>query len=168
MYAASSRKRSHSIQPLSLTQNYRNVQLTSYKYLGVVLAADLSWSPHLQQMCNKTRKLIILSLQEFLQALKSHYLTQALYTSPSFVSSLSACAAELWDAHHSKNIKMYKSAPIKYALKLKSQLYSIQLACIYIYNYITCGKNMMVVLTGHLSSSVYIADLMFENFTYSH
>ena len=42
-------------------------RVQSYKYLGVTLTSNMSWSPHINICCNKTRKLIGLLCRRFYQ-----------------------------------------------------------------------------------------------------
>ena len=53
------RKRSNSIPPPPLYLNSTKLmQVTNYKYLGVIITNTLSWQPHIVATCKKTRKLI--------------------------------------------------------------------------------------------------------------
>ena len=54
------RKRSH-----SLVDGTALIRVYEYKYLGVVITSDLSWRPHITNMCNKARKLIGLLYRRF-------------------------------------------------------------------------------------------------------
>ena len=42
-------------------------RVSSYKYLGVTISSDLSWSPHTTNCCNKTRRLTRLLYRRFYQ-----------------------------------------------------------------------------------------------------
>ena len=64
-----SRKRAHSLTPPSLyVDGTALLQVSEYKYLGVVITSNLSWRPHITNMCNKTRKLIGLLYRRFYQS----------------------------------------------------------------------------------------------------
>ena len=57
-------------QPLSLSlggSDSAPEQVQSFKYLGVLISSSLSWSPHIDTVCTKARKLLGL-LQEILRA----------------------------------------------------------------------------------------------------
>ena len=59
-YMLISRKKIHTLAPPSLTiDGIPLTQVMGYKYLGVTIASDLSWKPHITKLCNKTRKIII-------------------------------------------------------------------------------------------------------------
>jgi len=45
--------------------SYVYICVQSYKYLGVVITSDLSWSEHVQSICNKCRKLVDLLYRQF-------------------------------------------------------------------------------------------------------
>ena len=65
-YLFISRKRSQSIQPPSLTVDSNPLkQVQSYKYLGVLITVDLTWSAHLQVISTKTRKLLGIIYRRF-------------------------------------------------------------------------------------------------------
>ena len=58
------RSRSHQCPQLFLAgQPLECVQ--SYKYLGVIITSNLSWSEHIQSICNKSRKLVGLLYRQF-------------------------------------------------------------------------------------------------------
>ena len=83
-----SRKRAHSSTPPNLyVSGTALLQVSEYKYLGVVITSDLSWRPHITNMCNKTRKLIGLLYRRFYQSSNSSILLK-LYLS--FLSVLKA------------------------------------------------------------------------------
>ena len=42
-------------------------EVNSYKYLGILLSSDLSWSQHIQSICGKARKLTGLIYRRFYQ-----------------------------------------------------------------------------------------------------
>jgi len=53
------RKRANSLPPPFLTLNGIVLsRVSSYKYLGVTISSDLSWSPHVTNCCNKTHRLM--------------------------------------------------------------------------------------------------------------
>ena len=63
-----SRKRLNMITPPQIILNGVVLdRVQSYKYLGITLTSNLSWSPHISVCCNKTRKLIGLLYRRFYQ-----------------------------------------------------------------------------------------------------
>ena len=39
--------------------------VSSFKYLGVILCSNLSWSPHIKSVCNKSRKVLGVIFRHF-------------------------------------------------------------------------------------------------------
>ena len=63
-----SQKRVYSLPPPSLLLNGQVLtQVNEYKYLGITITSNMSWSSHITNVCNKTRRQII---QTFLSELK--------------------------------------------------------------------------------------------------
>ena len=61
-----SKKRTRSIQPPNLTLNDETLEhVSTYKYLGITFTTDLSWHPHITNICSKTRRLIGLLYRRF-------------------------------------------------------------------------------------------------------
>ena len=55
-----------SLPPLFLNNN-RLECVSSYKYLGVLLCSNLSWSPHIKSVCSKSRKVLGTIFRHFYQ-----------------------------------------------------------------------------------------------------
>ena len=55
-------------------------QVDVYKYLGILLSKDLSWSPHVDGICSKARKILSLLYRRFYKFSNSGTIRQ-LYTS---------------------------------------------------------------------------------------
>ena len=63
-----SKKKSKSLPPPQLTLDGTILKrVKCYKYLGITLTSDLSWTPHIANCCNKTRRLIGLLYRRFQQ-----------------------------------------------------------------------------------------------------
>ena len=61
-----SRKKKPITPQRALTLNNGNLeQVESYKYLGLLLTADLSWSPHISSICLKARRILGLIYRRF-------------------------------------------------------------------------------------------------------
>ena len=61
-----SRKRVHSVPSVTLTVDGTPLTLVSeYKYLGVTITSNLSWNVHINNICNKTRRLVGMFYRKF-------------------------------------------------------------------------------------------------------
>ena len=61
-----SRKGIHSI-PCPVLMLNGSVRVNSYQYLGVFISADLMWSTHIENICNRTRRLTEILHRQFYQ-----------------------------------------------------------------------------------------------------
>ena len=110
-----SRKRAHSSTPPNLyVSGTALLQVSEYKYLGVVITSDLSWRPHITNMCNKTRKLIGLLYRRFYQSSNSSILLK-LYLS--FVRPHLEFSSAVWSPHLKGEVEAVEKVQ-KYALKV--------------------------------------------------
>ena len=90
-------------------------QVQSYKYLGVIITSDLSWSVHIQSICLKSRRLVGLLYRQFYDNANSNTLRQFYL---SCIRPHLEYACTVWDPHLAKEIcywKMCKSLLAKYA-----------------------------------------------------
>ena len=114
-YLFISRKRSQLIQPPSLTVDSNPLKrVQSYKYLGVLITADLTWSTHLQVISTKTRKLLSMFYRRFYSNSTSSTMLK-LYKS--FIRPNLEYAAVLWNVYHSKDVAMLENVQ-KFALRI--------------------------------------------------
>ena len=72
-----------------------------FKYLGVTFSLDASWTPHINTICLKTRKLVGMLFQKFYCHTDSHSLLK-LYQST--VRTHLEYASSVWDPYLKKNI----------------------------------------------------------------
>ena len=80
-YMIVSRKRAPLLPETTLKWNNQVLeQVDMYKYLGILIIKDLSWSPHIDTICSKARKILDLLYRRFYQSCSSDALRQ-LYTS---------------------------------------------------------------------------------------
>ena len=90
-------KKANSLPPPLLILNGTVLsQVSSYKYLGVTFTSNLSWTPHITNCCNKTRRLIGLLYRRFYQHTNPSSLLK-LYRS--FFRSHLEYASIVWNPH---------------------------------------------------------------------
>ena len=114
-YLFLSRRNLNSIPPPCLTMNGSHMtRVTSYKYLGVQITANLMWSEHINKICNKTRKLIGILYRSFYShstpgtMLKLH---------SSFIQPHLEYATAVWDPFLRKDIELLEGVQ-KFGLKV--------------------------------------------------
>ena len=91
----------------------------SYKYIGVVINSNLSWSPHISSVCSKSLKILGYIFCNFYR-FSSPISLFTLYSSL-VLPHLSYCSS-LWDPHTKSDIKRLKSIQ-KFALRICSKQY---------------------------------------------
>ena len=107
------RSRTHQCPQLYLAgQPLECVQ--SYKYLGVIITSNLSWSEHIQSICNKSRKLVGLLYRQFYQNADSDILRQFYL---SCIRPHLEYACTVWDPYLAKE-KALLEAVQKFACKV--------------------------------------------------
>ena len=111
-----SRKRSRSNAPPPLFLNQQPLEFVqSCKYLGVVVSSNLSWSPHIQHICSKARKI----------------LGQLYRNIAKFTTLFSNCiwhlvrphleyAAQVWSPYRVKDIQLLAKVCLTYLLSMLS------------------------------------------------
>ena len=101
-YMVISRLRNRAIEPPSLMLNDQQVErVAQYKYLGVTITDDLSWTAHVNIIASKARKLTGLLYRQFYRWSSSPALLK-LYTT--LVRPHLEYAAPVWNPHLSKDI----------------------------------------------------------------
>ena len=113
-----SRKRSHYVPTTPLSLNGCILEkVPSFKYLGMMISSDLSWSEHIQRACGKARKIIGLLYRRYYHHADSRTLLQ-LYVS--LVRPHVEYAAPVWDPHLAQDINMLENVQ-KFGLRVCSK-----------------------------------------------
>lgn len=116
-----SRKRSPPMPAHSLTLNGQALQqVDSYKYLGVLLSRDLSWSPHIDSVCSKARKILGLLYRRLFTSCSP---TSTLQLYRSLVRPHLEYACQVWSPHTAKAIGNLEGVQ-KFALKMVTRSWS--------------------------------------------
>ena len=97
-----SRKRNLSYPPQFLLNKVPLEQVETFKYLGVLISSDLSWSKHVDSICAKGKKLIGLLYRRFSSNVCSERLLEMYKT---LVRPHLEYAAPVWDPHFFKGHK---------------------------------------------------------------
>ena len=109
-----SRKRNFSYPPQFLLNKVPLEQVETFKYLGVLISSDLSWSKHVDSICAKGKKLIGLLYRRFSSNVCSERLLEMYKT---LVRPHLEYAAPVWDPHLLKDINSVENVQ-KYGLKM--------------------------------------------------
>ena len=91
-------------------------RVSSYKYLGVIICDDLSWSPHIDRITSKTRQLIGMLYRRFYKWSSSRALLQ-LYLSFIRPHLEYAVHAQVWSPYLHKDMQKLELVQ-KFALKV--------------------------------------------------
>jgi len=78
-YMTVSRKRKQTNIPPIFLEGSPLERVDTFKYLGVILSSDLSWTPHVESVCTKAKKLLGLLYRRFYNSAASATLLK-LYT----------------------------------------------------------------------------------------
>ena len=89
-------------------------KVSLYKYLGVTITKDLSWSTHIDQISSKAHRIIGLIYRQF-YTWSSHSTLLQLYTS--LVRPHLEYATQVWNPYLIKDIQKLESVQ-KFALKM--------------------------------------------------
>ena len=109
-----SRKR-NAVEPPQLVLNGAPLeQVETFKYLGVLLSSNLSWSAHIDSICTKARKLTGLLYRRFYGNMDHHSLLE-LYSV--LIRPHLEYAAPIWDPHLIKDTTKLENVQ-KFALKM--------------------------------------------------
>ena len=114
-----SRKRTRLEPPPLLINGHALEQVECFKYLGLLLASDLSWSPHIETACSKARKLLGMIYRRFSEHSSPDTL---LHLYESMVRPHLEYASQVWDPYLQKDIKLLEGVQ-KFALRVCSKIY---------------------------------------------
>ena len=110
-----SRKKKHSMPNFTISLNGLPLEtITTFKYLGVLLSSDLSWSSHVHKICSKARQLLGLIYRRFYRHSNEQTLRQ-LYIS--LVLPHLEYASSVWSPHLQKDIALLEKTQ-HFAVKL--------------------------------------------------
>ena len=112
-----SRKR-HPLQPIQpLLLNGEVLEIVdTYKYLGILLTHDLSWSPHISAVCAKARRILGLIYRRFFGSTDQDAIKQ-LYIS--LVRPHLEYGSQVWDPHLTKDKALLENV----------QMFACRIAC---------------------------------------
>ena len=116
-YMTISRKRAKVLPPTINLNGIPLDRVTEFKYLGVLITADLSWTAHINMICTKARRLVGMLYRQFYQDADTTTLKQ-LYVSNIRPHLEYAC--QVWDPYLQKDIGMLESVQ-KFALRVCSK-----------------------------------------------
>ena len=89
-------------------------KVTSYKYLGVTITSNLSWSPHIDNICSKARRLVGMLYRHFYTNSSPQTLLK-LYLS--FIRPRLEYSSAVWNPHLKKDIEAIENVQ-KFAVRV--------------------------------------------------
>jgi len=121
-YMRISRKKKCSISAPSFFLNGCPLEeVPTFKYLGIIISSDLSWSQHIRGICSKARKIIGMLYRRYYQYADSSTLLK-LYTF--LVRPHVEYAAPVWDPSTVQDIQHLESVQ-KFALRVSSKQWDL-------------------------------------------
>ena len=100
-YITISQKRAKELPPTINLNGIPLDRVTEFKYLGILITADLSWTAHINVICTKARRLVGMLYRQFYQDVDTSTLKQ-LYVSNIRPHLEYAC--QVWDPYLQKDI----------------------------------------------------------------
>ena len=101
-----SRKRTSSDSPVLYVSGSALERVSTYKYLGIVISADLTWGNHIKGIATKTRKKIGLLYRRFYKHAQKDTL-RALYVA--LIRPHLEYGIPVWDPHLQKDINVLEA-----------------------------------------------------------
>ena len=95
-------------------------QVQTFKYLGVLISSSLSWSPHVEAVCTKARKLLGLVYRRFYGLLNTRCMIEIYKT---LIRPHLEYAASVWAPHLARDIAKLEGVQ-KFALRMASHNWS--------------------------------------------
>ena len=113
-----SRKRNPTVSVPNLLLNGLPLQIVnSYKYLGFIISSDLSWSNHIEYICNKAKRMLGILYRQFSSNSNETALIRLYLT---LVRPLLEYGAEVWHPHLIKDTLALENVQ-KLALRICSK-----------------------------------------------
>ena len=110
--------RKRNSNPSTMSLNHIPLEMVyQYKYLGVTLSSDLSWSAHIKEICAKGRKLLGLLYRQFSNNTDPNVLAK-LYVA--LVRPHLEYGAQVWNPHSAKDVDNLEKIQ-KFALRICSK-----------------------------------------------
>ena len=118
-----SRKRPHCCNPPDLLLDDLILErVKCFKYLGVILTSDFSWSSQVESICTKSRKLLGFLHRRFYKHAEPSALLQLYH---SLVRPHLEYASDVWDPHLQRDIQLIKNVQ-KFGLRICSKQWDLR------------------------------------------
>ena len=124
-YMTISRKRAKWLPPTINLNGIPLDRVTEFKYLGILITADLSWTAHINMICTKARMLVGMLYRQFYQDADTSTLKQ-LYVSNIRPHLEYAC--QVWDPYLQKDVDKLELVQ-KFALRVCSKQWDASYQC---------------------------------------
>ena len=116
-----SRKRERRCPSVSL-DNATMEYVTHYKYLGVVISSDMTWTSHIQHICNKTKRIIGMLYRNCIKYTSDSSANVRMYLA--YAHPILEYPAQVWSPYTTKDTQLLEKVQ-KFALRVCTSNYNM-------------------------------------------
>ena len=131
------RKRNPVDRPILTVGGCPIAQVLQFKYLGVIVTSDLSWSSHIHTLCTKVKKIIGLLYRTFYHDAS---VTSLLKLYVSLIRPILEYACQVWSPHLVKDVEKLEKVKT-FALRLCVKQWDLDYVSLWIFLHSLLAKN---------------------------